>query len=421
VVTGRQIFIHVGLPKSGTTYLQNALWASRDVLADRGILFPGDAPDAQRRAAWDLLGRRLRGVDQPHVPGSWQRLVAEVQAWDGDKILISEEFLVHARPKHMRRMENDFATAEMHVVLTVRDLERTILSMWQQELAMSRTWTLPEFVAAVRDPAAGPATAGVRFWLRFDLVRILKMWEGAVPAERIHVVVVPPSDAPSSLLADRFSESIALDPGSLKLPENPVNTSVGVTAAEVLRRLNTSLSGRLNDRQYAFLIEQVIRPALRECSGPPVRLPPQELPWLTQRTLDLADVLGERPYHVVGDPSELVPRSAPADQLPDQVDEAAQLEVALTALSATMEHYSKYRAKQAQRTKSRATTSTKVASSARALTFKARFSILESADRNKLAARAANFYLRRLSRQRKPAPRAAVTRVESARPAQKRR
>jgi len=401
-VTRRQIFIHVGLPKSGTTYLQNALWASRDVLADHGVLFPGNAHDAQRRAAWDLLGRRLSGVDQPHVPGSWQRLVDEVKNWRGDKIVLSEEFLVHARPKHIRRMASDFDTAEMHVVVTVRDLERTILSMWQQELAMSRSWTLPEFVGAVRDPAAGPATAGVRFWLRFDLVRILEMWEGAVPAERIHVVVVPPSGAPSGLLADRFSESLALDPGALKVPELPMNTSVGVTAAEVLRQLNATLAGRLNDRQYAFLMEQVIRPALRECSGEPVRLPGQDLQWMTQRALDLAEVLGQRPYHVVGDPSELVPSSDPSVEVPAQVDESAKMEVALTALSATMEHYAKYRAKQTQRTKSHATTSTKVASSARALTFKARFSILESADRNKVAAKAANLYLRRLSRQRKP-------------------
>lgn len=401
-MTRREMFIHVGLPKSGTTYLQNALWASREELSGQGTLFPGDAPDAQRRAAWDLLGRRLRGVDQPQLPGSWQRLVDSVQMWDGGKAVLSEEFLVHARPKHLRRMQQDFATNEMHVVVTVRDLERTIVSMWQQELAMSRTWTLPEFVAAVHDPAAGPATAGVRFWLRFDLVRILRMWEAVVPVERIHVVVVPPSGAPDRLLADRFCEATGLDPRCLQLPDQPVNTSVGATAAEVLRLLNATLAGRLNDRQYAFLMEQVVRPALRECSGRPVRLPSQDLQWVTQHAHDLVDALGARPYHVVGDTAELVPVPDPADQVPEQADEPTQVQVALTSLSATMEHYAKYRAKQVRRNKGPASTGTKVASSARALTFNARFSLLESADRNKVAAKAANFYLRRLSRDRKP-------------------
>lgn len=401
-MSSREIYIHVGLPKSGTTYLQDALWASRATLTKNGVLFPGTAPDSQRLAAWDLLGRRLQGVDQPQVPGSWQRLVDSARQWDGDKIVISEEFLVHARPRHIKRMERDFAPAKMHVVVTVRDLERTIRSMWQQELAMGRTWTLPEYVAAVRDPAAGPATAGVRFWLRFDLGRILRMWEAVVPAERIRVVVVPPPGAPVGLLAARFSESIGLDTGTLTLPDKPVNASVGRTEAETLRRLNAALAGRLSDRQYAFLMEHVIRPALRESNGLPIRIPDDDLAWARKRACELADVLNKGSYHVVGDPAELIPpESDPVDQTPEQVDDAAMAEAALTALGATMEHYAKFRAKRIRRAKAHASPGTKVASSARALTFRSRFAVLESADRNRLASKAANMYLRRLSRKQK--------------------
>lgn len=397
----REVYVHIGLPKSGTTYLQSALRISRDDLARQHVLFPGTATDFQRRAAWDLLGRRLSGVAQQHVPGTWRRLVDEVRAWEGDKIVISEEFLVHARLREIRRMKRDFAPAQMHVVVTVRDLERTIRSMWQQELAMSRTWTLAEFVTAVREPASGSATAGVRFWLRFDLDRILRTWSTVVPPERIHVVVVPPSGAAAGLLAERFAEAVGLDPGVLTLPDEPVNVSVGVVGAEVLRRLNSSLAGRLNDRQYIYLMKHVIRPALSQRDGVPIRVPEQDLDWIRKRGDALADVLRDQPYHVVGDPAELVPQTVdPTEQVSEQVDEDAVAQAAVAALSQTVEHYARYGLKNVQKSTDNATTATKLASSARALRFKARFGVLESAERNWIASKAANLYLRRLTGRR---------------------
>lgn len=408
-MTARQVHLHIGLPKSGTTYVQNMLWSSREALAEHGVLVPGVSDDAQRQAAWDLLGRRLPGVEQPQLPGSWQRLVDAAQAWEGDKVVISEEFLVHARPKHIKRIIREMAPAEVHVVVSVRDLERTICSMWQQELAMARTWTFDEYLAAVRDPETGPATAGVRFWLRFDLRRILETWSAFVPAERVHVVIVPRSGAPAEVLADRFSEAVSIDRSWLVLPERPNNTSVGIPATEVLRRLNVDLAGDLNQRQYAFLMEHVVRPVLRQFGGPQVPLPAGERGWIRERSTDLVSALDDGPYDVVGDPDELVPsaHSAPPGVATDApegeaetapVDEAEMLEVALTALSATMQHYARYRTRQTRMADSQASVGTKVASSARALTFRTRFAVLESADHNRLASKAASLYLRRLSR-----------------------
>lgn len=397
----REVYVHVGLPKSGTTYLQSALRGSRADLARAGVLVPGTDAGAQRQAAWDLLGRRLGGVSQQHVPGAWRRLVDEVQQWEGDKAVISEEFLVHARTRQIRRIARDFQPAELHVVVTVRDLERTIRSMWQQELAMSRTWTLSEFVEAVREPASGAATAGVRFWLRFDLDRVLQTWAAIVPAERIHVVVVPPAGAPDGLLAERFAEATGLNPAVLTLPQEPVNASVGAAEAEVLRRLNASLAGRLNDRQYTYLMNRVIRPALRGRSGIPIQVPDQDLEWIRKRNSELVDGLNDRPYHVVGDAAELVtPEVNRVEQPTEQVDEGAIADAAMAALSATVEHYARNGLKNAKRAMSTASPATKLASSTRALTFKARLGLLEYADKNRVASKAANSYLRRLSRKR---------------------
>jgi hypothetical protein len=38
----RRVFIHLGLPKTATTFLQTILWGSRDRLRADGVLLPGD-------------------------------------------------------------------------------------------------------------------------------------------------------------------------------------------------------------------------------------------------------------------------------------------------------------------------------------------------------------------------------------------
>jgi superfamily II DNA helicase RecQ len=38
----KRVFIHLGLPKTATTYLQTIVWGSRDRLRADGVLLPGD-------------------------------------------------------------------------------------------------------------------------------------------------------------------------------------------------------------------------------------------------------------------------------------------------------------------------------------------------------------------------------------------
>jgi len=51
-----RVFLHVGAPKSGTTFLQTVMWENREGLAERGVLIPGGAATtsnlALRSQAW---------------------------------------------------------------------------------------------------------------------------------------------------------------------------------------------------------------------------------------------------------------------------------------------------------------------------------------------------------------------------------
>lgn len=403
----RTVYVHVGLPKTGTSYLQHTLWSSRDALAQAGVLVPGDTHQFQRFGFWDLLGRRLRGVNQPMVPGSWDALVDAIRSGPGDRVILSDEFLVNARPVHVRRMMRALAPAEMHLVITVRDLGRLIGSMWQQDLSKARTSSWSEFVTAVRDPAQGPATAGIAFWLRCDLQRILSTWEEAVPPERTHVVVVPPPRSPPTQLLDRFAIATDLERAALTAPAHQVNTSLGVTEAELLRRLNESLASRLNERQYLHILRRVVKPVLRNRtgsgSGPGViRLPAEERDWLADRTTEMIELLKNRPYHVVGDLDDLVPRMDPDPDDPDRVSDAELADAALAALTVAVEQYAGlwWKTQRRRDLTNQAESGTRIASACRALGYKAKVGVLELADRNRLVARATQMYVRRISRER---------------------
>jgi hypothetical protein len=45
------VFLHIGAPKCGTTFVKSVLWNNREVLAARGILVPGRRPFDHNRAS----------------------------------------------------------------------------------------------------------------------------------------------------------------------------------------------------------------------------------------------------------------------------------------------------------------------------------------------------------------------------------
>jgi hypothetical protein len=86
----RQLFLHAGLPKTGTTYLQTLFLRNRAALEAAGLGF----------------GPHMDPVTGPHLPGFVAALeargaaavIAETEACLGEKILVSNEDLAHFLP-----------------------------------------------------------------------------------------------------------------------------------------------------------------------------------------------------------------------------------------------------------------------------------------------------------------------------------
>lgn len=402
-MAAKRVYVHVGLPKTGTTYIQSALWESRDRLASAGCLIPGTARESMWRAASDALGRRPRGVDEPRVEGAWDAVVAAVHAWDGDRAIISHELLGVASARQAQRVVRALHPCDVRIVITVRDLASTLPSVWQQEIRKGRTWPWGEFLAAVRNPDSGPVTAGVAFWLRFDVERIVGIWGGVVPPDHVQVVVVPPPEAPADTLLGRFAAATGVDAGVLASTEPNVNTAIGVAETEALRRLNVALEGTLNEREYTRVVGRSVVAALRaRGSSTRALLPLEHQAWLDVTSGKVAAFLRDHPGQVVGDLADLTRRGEPDGSIdPDLLADAELLAPTQDALVAVTSAHAQHWT----RTRRRKETdpvglSTRLTGSARALSYRARITVLERADDSKVFGRMARAYLKRDSTRR---------------------
>jgi hypothetical protein len=397
-VVVKKVYVHVGLPKTGTTYIQSALWDSRDRLASAGCLVPGSARQAMWNAASDFLGRRPRGAEAPQAEGAWDAVVAAVHAWDGDRAIVSHELLGTASRRQAQRLVRNLAHCEVHVVITVRNLPSLLPSVWQQEVRKGRTWTWTEFVTAVRDVESGPQTAGVAFWLRFDVERVVRLWGAAVPPARVHVVLVPPRGTPAEALLGRFARATGIDSRLLATADPNPNTSLGVAETEALRRLNVALAGSLNEREYMLVVGRSVVPALRANStSTRARLSVEDQAWFEAKSREVAVFLRDHPCEVVGDLADLRAHEQPEEacdpgDLPDAML-VRPMEVALAAVSqAHARHWTRTRRRDRGATIG---LPARLSSRARAVGYRAKAMAMERADHSRVFGRLASSYLKR--------------------------
>lgn len=333
----KRVFLHVGAPKTGTSQLQDLLFLNRDVLREgHGVLYPGERFDDHFMAAIDLLGKEWGGLEE-RASGAWARLVDEANAFDGPTVVISHEVLAGASAEQAARALAEL-DGELHLVYSARDLRRQVPAEWQEGIKHRRTLTYAAFCAdIVRDQ---PRTQLARwFWTVQDIPAVLHRWGSLVPPERVHLVTVPPAEAPRELLMQRFLDLLRIDQQWLEIPSDRANASMGALETTFIRKLNGRLPG-------SELPGDIYRPYVRELlvhrrlAGRPgsvrIALPAGLEGWVERRTGRWLEQLRAQGYDVVGDLAELAPGPPTGswydpDAVPDEQVELA-LDVAESLL-----------------------------------------------------------------------------------------
>jgi hypothetical protein len=303
-----QVFLHVGAAKTGTTYLQQVLFDARSALAAQGVLVPGGYAEAHFEAALDLRGLAFGGREDPGVRGRWHRLVRQSLDWDGPAVVISHELFGGSREAVVDTVADAFAGAELHVVLTARDLGRQVPAMWQEQVKNDGSIPFERYVSQLTaEPRTGPAAR--TFWRQQHLGEVAGRWCARVPADRFHLVTVPHPGSEPTLLWQRFASVVGIGSGSVDAARPSANRSLSYAGAELLRRVNQSLGERMPWPAYATTVKGWFAEELLVAhgSGPRPSVPVEHRQWFATRQAEMLARVRELGVDVVGDLGELEP------------------------------------------------------------------------------------------------------------------
>lgn len=319
-----RIVLHIGAPKSGTTYLQTILWRNRAALRGSGVLVPGQSLGDYNRAAKALrIYRRGKGP----AGAAWRRICEETAQWPGTVVLSSEWFCLVPEDLVARVVE-ELPDAELHVVFTARSFLGQVPAAWQETLKLGTGQSLDSFVDDLEND-------GERWsWWAIDPAVALARWASVVPAERLHVVTVPPRGEDPDLLWKRFAGLCGVDPAIADTEVAQANESLGVEAAALLQRLGPLIHERIDFSElswtepYRWLRRYLGHELLVPLSGGRIALSDTQRAAVQARSERSVATLRSAGYPVTGDLDELLGGN-PAGTHPDDVTASEMLAVAL--------------------------------------------------------------------------------------------
>jgi hypothetical protein len=324
-----RVYLHIGLPKTGTTYLQTILWHNHEELRRQGLLVPGRS---SRQHLWASgVVREDPNLARRHeeAPESWSQLVAEVGAWPGVAV-ISHEFFAAASGEQALRAVAQLAPAEVHVVVTARDTLGLVTARWQELVKNGATTHIDGYPAT---ESTDPANEWD--WGTMDVADVLDRWGAGMPAERIHILTLPKASEPKETLWLRFAGLLGVDASRCDHSASQQNESLGVVEVELLRRINGDLEGFSSPVNRGvwirgYLAQGKLVPRRGEKFWPS----PERVKELRARGDEAVAAIRSRGYDVIGDLDDLLtPDNLPERRHPDSVTDAEMLSVATATIA----------------------------------------------------------------------------------------
>lgn len=262
------VYLHVGGPKSGTTFIQQVLEHNADTLAKAGVLVVG--PRLELIHAAMAVRGDARLDDLPAAArDAWDRVTEQVREWQGASAILSYELFANASAEQVRTALARLEGIEVHVVVSARDLGKAIASSWQEQLKFGVTKPLEAW-----SPPQESAVDSEWGWRTMQPANVAARWGADLPAERVHVVTVPARAARPDELWHRFASATGLsEVEDLDLGVERANESLGLVEAELLRRVNAGLDSRIRGGrqkslwQRDLLAHTILAPIGREPIG----------------------------------------------------------------------------------------------------------------------------------------------------------
>jgi hypothetical protein len=324
----RRVYLHVGSPKSGTTYLQRVLRHDRDRLAAQGVLVAGRTHVELVHAGFVIRedARLQRLPERAHH--AWDRIVEEVHAFPGESAIISYELMAGARQRQAAAALARFDGIETHVVITTRDLGRAVSSAWQERLKFALDVPLGRW----QPPGESRGPRAEWGWRTMDPASVADRWGADLPPERVHVVTAPRGGEPRQLW-DRFAAACELGDIDIDLAVAPANESLGAKAAEVLRMVNEQDLGPIRGarEQSRWLRDTLAHRVLAGLDDEPMGITDEQLAEAEDRARSAVARIREAGWQVHGDLDDVV-ATRREGRLPEEVPAEELLDVAVRTI-----------------------------------------------------------------------------------------
>lgn len=315
----QRVLLHVGTPKSGTTFLQATLWERRAELLAHGVLVPGDHLFDQNRVS-------IAVRNDLHLPGArgrkarlWRRFRDEAAAHPGTVVLSNEWWLNASRAQAGAAVEQ-LGGDLVEVVVTTRPLVRLVPAAWQESLKVGRGHALDDFVVGLDDRCEKWS------WEALDPSRVARRWAAVVGAERVHLVTAPDRPRHPGELWERFAGTLGLAPDAVEPAAPQANESLAVQAARLMQEYGPALRDEVDavDSSWhshsRWLRRAVVREVLTEVPGDPIGVGPRLVADLGARAERAVADLRELGCPVTGDLEELLGAGdRPGARHPDDV------------------------------------------------------------------------------------------------------
>lgn len=320
--------LHIGLPKTGTSTVQEALHGAREDLARHGVMYAGSAKHSYL-AAKAAVGQ-VRPWFRQGAEDEWAQLTAEIRGSEARCTIASSEVLSSATPAQITDIVGRLG-GDVQVVVTLRALAPVLSSIWQQSLRNQLTTPFPDWL----DEMFG-VTSGVRghpgIWSRYDVGRLLRHWGPVVGEEAITFVIVDPGDR--HMLLRSFEDLLSVPEGTLQ-QTSWANQSLPYPEAELMRQVAQAVSaetdhltwlrtagGGWSKRRLKELAPQLPPHRIRVPRSIAQQANEATEPWIEALRASKATVVGD-PCHLLVDPADFPESTSSPDMI--RIDSAAAL------------------------------------------------------------------------------------------------
>jgi hypothetical protein len=137
--------LHVGLPKTGTKYLQHNFWRFRERLRAHGVYYPSEWWKERPIFSHQQLAEDLRNVPNPRIAD----IFASLNVCGSEIVLLSSEGFNPVAERGLRYLRDLTQDAKVEIVFYARRWSDWIPSQWQQAVKQGGLQTFPEWYAVL--------------------------------------------------------------------------------------------------------------------------------------------------------------------------------------------------------------------------------------------------------------------------------